>query len=155
MSSEYKQIEKQAIFSGAAHLENAVTAGASHFCNGIAAGALLFQQGLLRGAQMMAASDDPLKLLEKLKPPVVFAKDKPSDETKLHSDDQRPVDNESSRRRGQADALTYIDGWISHHLSDTHITEAYSAALEDIRVHVRASLQRLENGRTMESLTSR
>jgi hypothetical protein len=75
MSSERKLIEKNAMFSGA-----------THYQNGVALGAMLFHAGVIRGAEMMAASDDPTKLLEKLKPPVVFATDTPANDTKDNDD---------------------------------------------------------------------
>jgi len=60
---------------------------------------------------------------------------------------------ELSREIGRLSALRYVDGWISSHLAKDNITPAYVAGLQDIRVNVKAAIERINSGQPMESLS--
>lgn len=48
------------------------------------------------------------------------------------------------------EALNYIDGWITHHLCGPKVP-AYIAAMEEIRCHIRAAIERIQLGKGMEA----
>lgn len=58
---------------------------------------------------------------------------------------------EINRTLGQADALKYIDGWITSHLASDNLTPDYIAGLEAIKINVQSALGRIGRGEPMEA----
>ena len=61
------------------------------------------------------------------------------------------AEQEICRRTGQEEALKYVDGWITSHMSKDNANTAYIAGLEEIRINVQAALERIGKGEPMQA----
>ena len=64
--------------------------------------------------------------------------------------DKLEKERDGVANRARQEALEYIDAWITHHDSQPRVV-AFRTALNDIRVHVRAAIERLKQGKPMEA----